>query len=45
MAHGILTVGFLLVLYFSFNFNDILLNVFSKNPIKLAKSVNSNQNV
>lgn len=46
MAHGIFTITFLLRLYFLLSFNDILLNVFSKNPIKLAKKpVNSNQNV
>lgn len=45
MAHGIFTVTFLLMLYFLLSFNDILLDVFSKNPIKLAKTVNSNQNV
>lgn len=44
-AHGIFTVNFLLALYFSLSFHDILLNIFSKNPIKLAKTVNSNQNV
>lgn len=45
MAHGIFTVTFLLMLYFLLSFNDILLNVLFKNPIKLAKTVNSNQNI
>lgn len=40
MAHGIFTVTFLLMYFFlSFNFA-----CFYKNPIKLAKTVNSNQN-
>lgn len=37
--------NFSALLYFFLSFNDILLNVFSKNPIKLAKPVNSNQYV
>lgn len=39
MAHGIFTVSFLLALYFSSVLNETLVNVFSKNPIKQAKTV------